>query len=340
MRISFALIGVTALAGCATNPKVQGVEPSRPPAMRVSIGFPAGRALVYPIFVNREAYVALFEIVPGRGVTLLYPQTRRQVWASDMHYADLTIQLGRTFYHSDPFGLTRRQPRYYYAIASAAPLNLTRLHASLGATRRVLGRMYASYRPYDVIDRLTELVVPRQRDEDWATDLFLDWPAVPPRAVLAQQVIRCANGRVLFVAANYPYFGCPGDTQRAVAMAPKPAVPGPKELPFEAVPRPPRGEKREPIELSAPDVGNRRRAEAGAPPPRRDPVSRGYGEGIRYSSDASSPAPRAQPHGSSTSQPRPSEGSQKVERSEPRTLPAPERSEPKVRERGGEKDPR
>jgi hypothetical protein len=283
----------------------------------------------------------MFEIIPGRGVTLVYPRTSRQVWASDMHYADLTLQPGRMYYYTDPFGLARFQPRYYYAIASTAPLDLRRLHASLGATRRMLGRMYGSFRPYDVIDRLTELVVPMQSDEDWATDLFIDWPGVPsvPRSVLAYQFVRCANGRVLFVGVNYPYYGCPGDTQLSVATAEKPAV---KELPFEAIPRPPRGEKREPIELTAPDVGNRRRAEAGAPPPRRDPMSRGHGrEGIRYSDDGFVPPRRGEPPASPDPQRPSSEGSQRVEASEPRLQPAPDRSEPRVQEppvRGGERE--
>jgi hypothetical protein len=41
------LIAATALAGCAVNPRVEGVEPAGPPPMRVSIGFPVGRQHVY-----------------------------------------------------------------------------------------------------------------------------------------------------------------------------------------------------------------------------------------------------------------------------------------------------
>jgi hypothetical protein len=335
MRIPFALVAATALAGCAVNPKVEGVEPAGPPAMHVSIGFPVGQRQVYPIYVNREAYVAMFEILPGRGVTLLYPQRSRQVWVSDMHYADLRFQPARELYYDDPFGFAHVQPRYYYVVASAAPLNLTRLHASLGAMRRVLGRMYGSYRPYDVIDRLTNLVVPSQADEDWATDLFVDWPAPPPpRAVLAYRFVRCANGRLLLVPRNYPYFGCPGDAPLAVATATKPPV---KELPFEAIPRAPRDDKREPIEFSAPEVGNRRRAEAGAAPPRSG--GRAGREGIRYSDDYPSRARGGTPAAAPASQPRSQGETQKVERSEPRAVPAPERNEPRVQsppEGGGE----
>jgi hypothetical protein len=336
------LLAATVLAGCAVNPKIQGTEPMGPPAMRVSIGYPVGSSPIYPIFVNRDAYVAMFEIVPGRGATLVYPNRSGQVFVSDMHYADLTIQPARMFYHTDPFSLARFQPTYYYAIASTAPLNLTRMHVSLGSVRKVLGQLYGSYRPYDVIDKLTQLVVPMQPDEDWATDLLVDWPtpSAIPRILLAQRLVQCANGRVLLVAANYPYYGCPGDTQLAVAPADttRPA----KELPFDLIPRPPRGGKPEGIELSAPDVEGRRRAEAGARPPQSGRPDRGGREGIRYSDDN---ARRISPpvdsrSGSPGSRATSREEPRSVERSEPRARPAPERSEPRAETpaRGGEKE--
>jgi hypothetical protein len=326
-----ALVTTTALSGCAATSRVKGVDPERPP-LRAWIGFPAGSSQLYPIFVNREAYVAMFEIVPGRGVTMVYPHMGGDLYASDMHYADLTIQLGRGYYFSDPFGFAAFQPRYYYAVASVAPLNLTRLRSTLGATRRTLGRLYASYRPFDVIDRLTELVVPMQTDEDWTTDLFIEWPVPPaPRSYLAYQWVRCANGRVILVAGNYPYFGCPGDTQLAVAATSAKAPI--KELPLEAVPRPPHGDGgRQGIELAAPQVENRRRAETSVQPPRSGGMARWPGrEGIRYSKDGPSPQRRNEPSPPRSVSPAPSDGSsgktQSVDRREPRAEPAPERGE-------------
>jgi hypothetical protein len=329
--LSIALATAAALSGCATNPRVEGVEPAAPPALRVWIGFPVGSSHVYPLFVNRDAYVAMFEIVPGRGVTLVYPYSRADVFASDMHYANLAVQLGRGYYFSDPFGFANFQPRYYYAVASVAPLNIARLQSSLGATRRVLGRMYASYRPFDVIDRLTELVVPMQPDEEWATDLFIDWPVPPtPRSFLAYRSVRCANGRVILAAANYPYYGCPGDTRLAVVASSE--TPPTKEIPFDLLRRPPRGDdRRRPIELSEPDVERRRRAEPGARPPRTGGVARTPSEGgIRYG-DRASPRSGGQPSRAAASEPTSSSGSsgrsQTVERTEPRAQPAPERGE-------------
>jgi hypothetical protein len=334
--LTLAFVTAASVSACATNPRVEGIEPEGPPALRVWIGFPAGRSQVYPIFTNREAYVAMFEIVPGRGVTMVYPSMGDRRYATDMHYANLTVQRGRWYYFSDPFGFASYKPRYYYAVASVAPLNLTRLQSSLGATRRTLGRLYASYRPFDVIDRLTEIVVPMQPDEEWATDLFVHWPVqFTPRSFLALQWVRCANGRVLMVAGSYPYFGCPGDTRLAVIAT---AVKAPiKELPFEPRPRPPQGDDRRGIELAAPDVEKRRRAEPGAQPPRSGSTTRTpSSEGIRYAEDRPLPQRSTQPARPPAAErppsPENSGKSQTVDRGEPRVQPAPERG-------GGRKDP-
>jgi hypothetical protein len=328
--LTFALFAAATLSACVTNPRVKDLEPEGPPAMRVWLHYPVGRSQVHPILVNREAYVAMFEIIPGRGVTMVYPHGDAARFASDAHYADLAFQPGRMFYRTAPFGYVSVQPRYYYVIASAAPLNLRRLRASLGATRRVLGRLYGSFRPYDVIDRLTELVVPMQADEDWATDLLVDWPFPPPirQTLLAHQWVRCANRRLIMVAGNYPYFGCPGDTPLAVATTSAKAPI--KEIPLEAVPRPPRERGPEGIELASPQVEKRRRAETGEQPPRSADLHHSpWREGIRYNADRPSPQRGAEPSSPATAAPAPSSGrtdsAQPIDRREPRAQPAPER---------------
>ncbi len=268
------LVLAAALAGCANAPRVQGLVPEAPPPLRVWVSFPIGSSQVYPIFTNREAHVAMFEIIPGRGVTMVYPFHQGHSVASSAHYANLTLQPGRMFYYTDPFGHASYQPRYYYAIASTAPLNLDPLRTSLGATRRVLGRMYASYRPYDVIDRITEIVVPMQADEDWATDLFVDWPEIPMTPRFASyHTVRCANGRIVQVPVGYPYRGCPGDAEpvvTATTTATLEPTPPAKEVALEAPRAPRRGTDRGAVVLSDATVEKRRRAEPGARAPTAD----------------------------------------------------------------------
>jgi hypothetical protein len=293
--LTFALLSA-ALAGCATAPRVHSVEPAPEPALRVWVGYPIGSGRVHPIFTNREAHVALFEIVPGRGVTMVYPFHQGDAIASDAHYADLSLQPGRMFYLSDPFGHASYQPRYYYAVASVAPLNLTRLRSSLGAMRRVLGpQMFASYRPYDVIDRLTSVVVPMQADEDWATDLFVDWPA-PPVSLASTRIVHCANGRVFAVPRSYPYFACPGDAVRAVTVASAPEPP--KEGTVEAPKAPRSGGKRDGVELSQPGADKLRRAEPGARLPTADTRARAPRDVVHYGGRESGGSPARSARGS------------------------------------------
>lgn len=345
-RLAMLALATAAVAGCAIKPPVQGAAPEPPPPLRVWIGYPVGSSQVYPIFTNRDAHVAMFEIIPGRGATMVYPFYRGHDVASSAHYANLTLQPGRMFYHTDPFGHASYQPRYYYAVASTAPLNLERLQTSLGATRRVLGRMYASYRPYDVIDRLTEIVVPMQADEDWATDLFVDWPMPPmmPRFTLYRSV-QCANGRIIPVSPGYPYYGCPGDAEPAVVAAADPKEP-PKQVVKDA-PRGPRdGTNREGIELSRPG-GDKRRAVPGARVPTTDMHARSPRKVVHYDGRESGHSPARSSRGTwsaGSGETPASAGRTSTDRTE-RAQPAepsgpPSRSTPAGETSGKEKKPR
>lgn len=294
MRIQSLTLGlatVATLSGCLNAPAVENASPAGPPPLRAWIGFPIGSSHVFPMFLNREAHVAMFEIIPGRGVTMVYPVSGADMRASEIHYANLAVQPGRFFYYSDPFGHSAYQPRYYYLVASVAPLNLTRLRSSLGATRKVLGAMYASYRPYDVIDRVTELVVPMQPDEDWATDVFVDWPMPAPPVFASTRLVTCANGRVFEVPLSYPYFGCPGDPDvqargDSSAVPPTDSAGGDSVRHRQPESRPTRPR---PELTKARDVAERRRAVAGARPPsdraRAGIPSRSRGSRDRFGGD-------------------------------------------------------
>ena len=291
--LTLSLATVAALSGCLNAPAVENASPASPPPLRAWIGFPIGSSGVFPMFVNREAHVALFEIVPGRGVTMLYPVSRPDMSASEIHYANLAVQPARMFYYTDPFGHSAFQPRYYYMVASVAPLDLTRLRSSLGATRKVLGAMYASYRPYDVIDRVTELVVPMQADEDWATDIFVYWPMPAPlQRFVSTRLVTCANGRVFEVPLSYPYFGCPGDPAVQVKGDSSKSPPTDSIGGDSVRRRLPEGRPTRPLpELSskARDVAERRRAVTGSRPPRERArevtPTRTRGTGDRVGSD-------------------------------------------------------
>ena len=337
---SFALAALAAVAfsGCATVPRVESATLEPEPPLRVWIGFPVGSSPMYPIYVNRHAHVAMFEIIPNVGATLVYPRHGPHANASVTHFADLTIQPGRSYYRKALFGYASFTPRYYYVIASTQPLRVTSLYRSPGLLRRQLGATYASYDAYEVIDRITELVLPMQADEDWATDLFIDWPMPPmaTRRAFAYRIVRCANGRVFPVLGDYPYFGCPGDARVAVApdSARKPVIVIPGE------PKRPRGRDRiEIIEPRGTDVEGRRRATGSEDVPRagrgqsRTPSS----EGIRYSDDRRANGANAEP--ARTSTPARAEPVRDAERAAPAQRADPPREPSPRGESSGERKP-
>ena len=83
--VVLALLGIAACVGPGTYTVVPATRPTPAPApapvqslrpLEITIVRPeAGKLLVQ---TNRAAYVAVFEIVPERGVALIYPTTARQ----------------------------------------------------------------------------------------------------------------------------------------------------------------------------------------------------------------------------------------------------------------------
>src|SRR5687767_294800 len=88
-----ALIAAVLVAGCSSGTRTVYVvrdrpvpvptpAPAPPPApvavlpLEIALGRPSLRSL--PVQTNRAAYVAIFEVVPKEGVTLLHPSTAKQ----------------------------------------------------------------------------------------------------------------------------------------------------------------------------------------------------------------------------------------------------------------------
>src|SRR5688500_12433154 len=88
-----ALIAAVLVAGCSSGTRTVYVvrdrpvpvptpAPAPPPApvavlpLEIALGRPSLRSL--PVQTNRAAYVAIFEVVPKEGVTMLHPSTVKQ----------------------------------------------------------------------------------------------------------------------------------------------------------------------------------------------------------------------------------------------------------------------
>src|SRR5688500_7706313 len=122
-----------ALIGCSPGGMVVVRQPPAPAPVPVPVvvmeplEIDVARPHNGKVFVqtNRPAYVAIFEIVPDRGVTLVYPQSSRQrrFVVSGLREVPVWWQASRVTYNRG--SSSRSHPeRYIYAIASDEPLRI------------------------------------------------------------------------------------------------------------------------------------------------------------------------------------------------------------------------
>ncbi|HEX5580900.1 MAG TPA: hypothetical protein VFX39_04930, partial [Gemmatimonadaceae bacterium] len=162
-----------------------------------------------PLHLNKPAYVALFEVIPGRGVSLLYPQSgsgfvqvreawvplrynpQRWMYASNVYSSFNRIGDYGTGY-DDYAGYARgaayggaydgslhpvqQAPRYLFLVASEDPMAIERFQGEIGAIRDYLGRaQYTSMRPEETMEELAFAILPYMSEERWVTDVYVDW---------------------------------------------------------------------------------------------------------------------------------------------------------------------
>ena len=169
-------------------------EPVGP--LEVTLARPVnGRLLVQ---TNRPAYVALFEIVPERGVRLVYPSSARQrhTVLSGMSWVPVwwTAQTRPASYSR---ATAQSQPvRYVYALASDEPLLLPDEAFEAGYFHQVLGpRAGRAASPYMTMRALAREVVPEVAEEEWAEDLYTVARSATPAPTRIARVY-CRNGTV------------------------------------------------------------------------------------------------------------------------------------------------
>ena len=179
LLLSFAVLG---LAACGPTYVVQGTPqpapqrvpdqpppPPRVPPLEVSVVRPEeGRVLVQ---TSRAAYVAVFEIVPGRGVSLVYPQPMRQreVMLTGLNYLNVSWTMRPRFASNDT--------RYVYVVGSDTPLLLSDDMYDARYLERRLGSTYWASSPNATAHAISREFVRSQPDEWWGEDMY----AVPLR---------------------------------------------------------------------------------------------------------------------------------------------------------------
>lgn len=195
-----ALLPVLAVLLSACNVPFQ--EPvdfprHRPLEARIAPGDHSSRQVRFHL--SRPAYVAVFEVVPGAGVTVLYPsrgsagRRLRSGWHSPSAHA------ARSAWRYGSRGDGR--PRYLYLLASDRPLRIEPFARSPSALRRALGpHAFAGHDPRRTMAMLDDLVLGAGFDQDWTRDVYMEWPEQRRRE--ERVAYRCSTGQVIRVPST------------------------------------------------------------------------------------------------------------------------------------------
>ena len=339
-RFLAVLLLAAPLGGCALQPPSTTAASVRNVPLQARI-VPdiGGRNGGIAFTLNRPAHVALFEIIPGQGVGLMYPRfgSERDVLASGFHRPLFGFGDFRWAYQQTPVYRSWSVPRYYYLVASEWPLNTDRFASGPTAMRAELGlNRFASYNPYSLVDHLDQLIAPDVQGE-WTSDLYVVWPEPPGGDPANRHVaVRCPDGRTVLVPLHYIVLACPNADRNQTA----PAQRGEEEEAEEEngnVERPTRKRPEVPRPRTAPEADSEVRpaqpaVERAEPTRPERPAGRGEDR----------PSPRVEPAGdprpSPRTEPRTEPGTEpRTERAEPRP-PSPQ-LEPRVVPRAREADP-
>ena len=182
MRTVIALLAI-GLAGCSSGGGVTVVrQPPRPmpvPIIVEPLEVDVARPHNGKIYVqtNRPAYVAIFDIMPERGVAIVYPGSARQrrFVVSGLRELPVWWERSHVTYHAPGPRSSRAQPeRYIYVLASDEPLRLSDDAFRDDYLYRVLGgRGYRASNPYATMRALARHFVPSVAEEQWAEDAYV-----------------------------------------------------------------------------------------------------------------------------------------------------------------------
>lgn len=195
-----ALVPVLAvlLTGCNLPIPEPGDFPRhRPLQARIAPADHSSRQIRFHL--SRPAYVAVFEVVPGAGVSLLYPSYRGADRRLHAGWHSPSSRFARSAWRHRSW--TENRPRYLYLIASDRPLMVERFARSPSALRHELGPYaFASHDPRRTMSMLDDLVLGPRADQEWTRDVYVQWPEQRMRD--ERVAYRCSTGQVIRVPAT------------------------------------------------------------------------------------------------------------------------------------------
>jgi hypothetical protein len=243
MRTPIAILAGTLLVACASGTRIVyvPVAASTPapvpapvrviPAPLPPVGVTIARVEDSRLLVstNQPAYVAVFEIVPNRGVTLVYPASprQRQMAVAGSNWLNVSWRSARGMIDDDDRGMRGRRRRplehHVYVVASERPLRLTDNAFDDDALAAMLGaRLTQAADPYETMAALSRRFVPPGRDEDWGEDVYT-MDVTRPVVTVRVAKIYCPDGSVVYTRDEMAdRTACPWRPQGRNTPAPRP----------------------------------------------------------------------------------------------------------------------
>src|SRR5438552_1865203 len=195
MRLKLiASVPLLVLVACGTPSKTRvGAAPEAP--LQAAL-LPPTHGLGF--WVNQSAYVAVFDITPGSGIGLLYPNFGRDLerpvsagprWAA----VSPAYRANQAFFERPGAGSGMR---YLFLIASRAPLNIDNTVGYADYLRTKMGPVAFTGGAFASMKTLISEVVPEQPEGDWTTAMYIVPGTVGGRRGGAiYQLVRCEDGR-------------------------------------------------------------------------------------------------------------------------------------------------
>ncbi len=219
MRRLTAVVPVLLLAvACGTIPRAPDRSSWLPPTNRVPKSkpvVPLQASLLPPthgigFYVNKQAYIGVFDITPGRGIGLVYPRMGRDLDYA-VHAGPQWISTSTVPYWPASFETSTSAPgvSYLFLVASKQPLNIDDYVGYSDYLREKWGNAAYTGNAYSAMKALVSEVVPAQPDEDWTTALYIVYGGTGRRATpQIYQLVLCTNRRMYWVRLG-EVFLCP-----------------------------------------------------------------------------------------------------------------------------------
>lgn len=235
--LAFLTAAVPLAFGCAQPPVVAtGPLPVDAP-LEVRLHAPAAGSLIYS--VSEPAYVAVFAMTSGEGISLVFPYFASQVHArssAGLNVESARAAAGRYVTGSRvEHGFALPYADALFVIASKYPLPVEGMVRSPSLLRSLVGAdIFHATHMSDMWDALETVLTEGLPEDAWDSDVYLNrrYPFISSAAWLPEEFLRyCSDGRWFYATSLTSHDQCARRTATFATTAPEPPAGKPRLAP-------------------------------------------------------------------------------------------------------------